>query len=109
MMSSSDNRFITTVFKALAHPTRIRILKLLENNPLCVCDIIDSLKIEQSNTSQQLNVLKNAGLLDNRKEGMSVIYSVNNHAVYEVIGIIERMILEKAEETESMFRNVVKL
>ena len=47
------------IFKAISHPTRIRILDLLSDGEHCVCDIFEGLNVEQANTSQHLSVIKN--------------------------------------------------
>jgi DNA-binding transcriptional ArsR family regulator len=60
------------VFKALADETRLRVLNLflLSEEPLCVCEIVDALKIPQYNVSKHLTLLKHAGLVDVEKEGL---------------------------------------
>lgn len=100
-MVTMGNQLISSVFKALAHPTRIQIVKLLRNGELCVCDIIPNLDSEQSNTSQHLTVLKNQGIVENRKEGSKVIYSIKNKEVFEMIGLAEAIILCQIEETKA--------
>lgn len=62
--------------KAISDSTRARILKLLENGELCVCDIIDVLSLKQPTASKHLNVLKSAGLAESRKLGTWAYYSL---------------------------------
>ncbi|MCO1603121.1 MULTISPECIES: ArsR/SmtB family transcription factor [Desulfosporosinus] len=100
-MSNMGNQLISNVFKALAHPTRIQIVKLLRNGELCVCDILPNLDSEQSNTSQHLTVLKNQGIVESRKDGSKVIYSIKNKEVYEMIDLVEAIILRQIEETKT--------
>ncbi|MCR4435801.1 MAG: metalloregulator ArsR/SmtB family transcription factor [Clostridiales bacterium] len=107
MFVTAGNQLVTNIFKALAHPTRIQIMKLLKNGPLCVCDIIDNLQSEQSNTSQHLNVLKSAGLVESRKEGLSVIYNVRSKEIYDVIDKVENIIFEQAENTKLLLKNAI--
>jgi ArsR family transcriptional regulator, arsenate/arsenite/antimonite-responsive transcriptional repressor len=57
------------VFKALSEETRLRIIKLLEEGELCVCDIVAALDLSQPKISFHLNVLKEAGLVTDRKQG----------------------------------------
>ncbi len=68
------------VFKALAEPNRIRILKMLEVRPLCVCEITDILGLATSTVSRHLAVLRQAGLITDRKEGRWVDYQLNPQA-----------------------------
>lgn len=104
-MASMGNQLISNVFKALAHPTRIQIVKLLRNGELCVCDILPNLDSEQSNTSQHLTVLKNQGIVESRKDGSRVIYSIRNKEVYEMIDLAEAVILRQIEETKAMLQS----
>lgn len=94
-------QLISNVFKALGHPTRIQIIKLLENGELCVCDILANLDAEQSNTSQHLAVLKNQGIVEGRKEGSKVMYSIKHAEVYEMIDCAETIILRQIEDTKA--------
>ena len=64
------------VFKALADPTRIRILALLTAGEICVCHIYESLRLPQSLVSRHLAYLRRSGLVEARKEGLWVYYRV---------------------------------
>lgn len=68
---------IVSIFKALADENRIRILNLLKNGELCVCDIEAVLSIKQSNTSRHLNKLKIAGIIVSEKKSQWVYYRLN--------------------------------
>jgi len=102
-MSNMGSQLISNVFKALAHPTRIQIVKLLKNGEMCVCDILPNIDSEQSNTSQHLTILKNQGIVESKKDGAKVIYSIKNNEVYEMIDIAEAIILRQIEETKTLF------
>lgn len=69
-------RFVK-VFKALSDETRLRLYLLLLKGELCVCELVNILNMEQSRISHSLRILKEAGLVDNRREGQWIIYSVN--------------------------------
>lgn len=99
-MSNMGNQLIANVFKAMAHPTRLQIVKLLKEKPLCVCDILPQIDSEQSNASQHLSVLRNQGIVESKKDGPMVIYSIKNLEVYEMIDIAENIILKQLEETK---------
>jgi len=64
----------TKVFKALSDETRVRILKMLENRPLCVCEIQHVLKGSQPNVSHHLKTLHEAGLVESEKDGLWIAY-----------------------------------
>jgi DNA-binding transcriptional ArsR family regulator len=61
-------------FKALAHPVRLQILDMLRSGEACVCHMETALDKRQAYISQQLMVLRDAGLVDTRKEGLQVFY-----------------------------------
>lgn len=64
--------------KALAHPARVAILKLLAKKQTCVCgDIVDELPLSQSTVSQHLKELKEAGLIKGEIEGVTVCYCID--------------------------------
>ncbi len=62
------------LFKALADPTRLRIIKLLEHGELCVCQLTAALQMGQSRISRHLAILKQAGLIEDRRAGKWVHY-----------------------------------
>ncbi len=66
------------VFKALADPTRMKIIHLLKFGELCVCEIISALDKTQPTVSHHLNILKKAGFLNWRKEGVWIHYSLKD-------------------------------
>ncbi len=66
-------------FKALGDPTRLRIVKLLENGELCVCQLMEALKMGQSRISRHLSILKEAGLIEDRRQGKWVHYRLQKN------------------------------
>ncbi len=69
-------------FKALSDETRLRILKLLEERAeLCVCEIMQALNISQTRASRNLGILKDAGFVHDRREGLWVYYSINHKKI----------------------------
>ncbi|HEX2945505.1 MAG TPA: metalloregulator ArsR/SmtB family transcription factor [Clostridia bacterium] len=101
-MINMGSQLVSNIFKALAHPTRIQIIKLLKDGEMCVCDILPKIDSEQSNTSQHLTVLKSQGIVDSRKEGSRVIYSVKNKEVFEMLELAEKIILRQLEDTKAL-------
>ena len=75
--SLHDNK-ISAYAKALAHPARVAILKVLLEQNACVCgDIVDELPLSQSTISQHLKELKNAGLIKGNIDGAKVCYCID--------------------------------
>ncbi len=76
--SATENR-LAKYAKALAHPARIAILKILAKKATCICgDIVDELPLSQSTVSQHLKELKDAGLIHGEIEGAKVCYCIND-------------------------------
>jgi ArsR family transcriptional regulator, arsenate/arsenite/antimonite-responsive transcriptional repressor len=69
-----DVRAASRLFKALGDETRLRIVALLSHGELCVCHLESALEISQPNASRQLGVLRNAGIVESRREGSWVYY-----------------------------------
>ena len=65
------------IFKALSDKNRIRIIKMLQKKPLCVCEIRAVLKLAVSTVSQHLSILREAGLIKDWKEGKWINYKIN--------------------------------
>jgi len=79
------------VLKALSDETRLRILNLLYERELCVCDIKESLDVLQTKTSRHLGYLKKAGLISSRKKAQWVYYSLAKNEETEFINdLIEK-------------------
>lgn len=64
------------IFKALANETRLKILTLLRQGRLCVCEIVEALQMPQPTISHHLYILVSAGLINNHKEGRWVYCSL---------------------------------
>ncbi|MGL4997724.1 MAG: ArsR/SmtB family transcription factor [Cetobacterium sp.] len=78
------------ILKALAHPLRLEIIKLLSDKQcLCVCKIQDYFDATQSNLSQHLKILKDAEILVSKKEGGWVYYSLKNHNLLDILNILK--------------------
>ncbi len=73
------------ILQAIGHPLRIAITDFLKNGEQCVCDIAEYTGSERSNVSKHLSILVNAGLLDSRKEGLNVIYSLKCRCVLDFL------------------------
>jgi len=73
------------IFKAAADPCRLRILKLLKEGELCVCEIMTALKKPQSSTSHHLSILREAGLVKERRDGKWSYYRLADGAVNEML------------------------
>lgn len=84
-MSEALRAYKAELFKALGHPTRIRILELLRDGEASVSDLQASMEIEASVVSQQLAVLRARRLVETRKAGSSVFYRVRDPQVWQIL------------------------
>ncbi|MDC7249251.1 MAG: metalloregulator ArsR/SmtB family transcription factor [Sphaerochaetaceae bacterium] len=71
------------IFKALAEESRLRILSLLLENDMCVCEIENCLGLKQSNISRHLSNLKASGILESYKKAQWSYYKINNNFIQE--------------------------
>ncbi len=90
------------LFKAISHPTRIEILQLLRDGEKCVCDIVPALEKEQSNVSRHLGLLRKEGILSSRKDGLKMIYRVEDPRVFELIDTAREILKKCWEEKREM-------
>lgn len=83
----------TKIYKALAHPTRLELVKKLSKSNRCVCELFDESESSQPNISQHLKILRDADIVSYKKESNKLIYSIKHLEVLEIIhlarGIIE--------------------
>ncbi len=84
-IDEEDSTSEVDIFKAVADPSRLRILKLLREGELCVCEIMTALDRRQSTTSHHLSVLKDAGLVKERRDGKWSYYRLADGAVIEML------------------------
>jgi ArsR family transcriptional regulator len=72
------------VFKALADPTRLRIVSMLAHHELCVCDIAGSLGMTHSAVSHQLRMMRDMRVVKPRKDGRMVYYSLDDDHIHDL-------------------------
>ena len=94
-------RELVQTFKALSDANRIRILKMLEVRPLCVCEITAVLGLAASTVSKHLSILRDAGLIFDMKEGKWVNYYLNTTSqknyVRELLPLIREWLPDEAQ------------
>ncbi|MCK5198138.1 MAG: winged helix-turn-helix transcriptional regulator [Spirochaetales bacterium] len=77
-------------FKAMGDENRFRILMLLLRRPLCVCELLEVLDIKGGTLSAHLKVLKNAGLINQKKDGRWIVYSISSEKNKVFLNEIEK-------------------
>lgn len=83
-------RKMAHIFKSLSDENRVRIVLFLRDGEQCVCEIVPHIGTSQSNISQHLRVLRDAGIIDYRRDGKRMMYFIANDAI---IPIIDRLAL----------------
>jgi ArsR family transcriptional regulator len=89
-------------FKTLGHPARIRVLEVLREGERTVSDLAPAVGIEASHLSQQLGVLRRANLVQTRKEGNTVLYSVGNPMIFELLDVARQILTSSLDETRAL-------
>jgi ArsR family transcriptional regulator len=83
---------LSQLFKALVHPARIAILDILRNGEQCVCHIEANLGYRQAYISQQLAVLREAGLIQDHRDGLNIYYRIIRPEVFALIDVGRTMV-----------------
>jgi DNA-binding transcriptional ArsR family regulator len=73
------------LLKAISHPTRLAVLEMLRDGEQCVCHMEAFLGLRQASISQQLMILRDAGLVEVRRDGLNVFYHVVRPQVFQVL------------------------
>jgi len=109
MWSDEKNRarfeLRATVLKALAHPARLMLVDALRNGERCVCELVDVLGVEQSTVSKHLAILRQAGIVHDRKEGLNVFYRLACPCVLNFFDCIEGVLRSNADKLQSALDN----
>lgn len=94
---------LVAIFKALSDETRLRTLKLLEDGELCVCDIVAALDMVQPKVSFHLKILKDAGLIRDRRQGKWIHYSIHDSEMFKrflIHSVLEKISSESVGEDQ---------
>ncbi len=94
------------LFKALAHPARVRVLELLVEGEQTVGEMAPRVGLESSHLSQQLAVLRRARLVTTRKDGPRVVYAIRDPATAELLAVAKRLLISSLAETEDLLHDL---
>ena len=90
------------LFKALAHPARIRVLELLADRERTVGELAEGTGLELSHLSQQVTVLRRAGIVDSRRVGNNVICSLSDPQTAELLAVARRMLTANLRQGQAL-------
>ena len=92
------------ILKALAQPTRLKILQLLRNGEKCICEIVPAINGEQSNISRHISLMQKSNLVTTRKDGVKVMVKVKDPRVFEILDSISIMLRNQMSERSKLIR-----
>lgn len=94
------------ILKALGQPTRLKIIELLKKGEMCVCEMLPLLGEEQANVSKHLSILRQAGIVEFRKEGVSSYYRIKNKEVLDILEKTEKMVQKELLQTAKLAKTI---
>jgi DNA-binding transcriptional ArsR family regulator len=105
-MEEQGYRIQARMVKALAHPTRLQMLALLRDGERCACEFGPLLDLGQANVSQHLAVLRKAHLVDTRRDGVRVMYSLSDERTSEVLDTLAHIARDQFVEAAAALGEV---
>ncbi len=91
------------ILKALAQPTRLKILQLLRNGEKCICEIVPAINGEQSNVSRHISLMQKSNLVTTRKDGVKVMVKVRDPKIFEILDRVGSILKNQMKEQEMLF------
>jgi len=96
-------------FKTLGHPARIRVLEVLRDGERSVSELIPEVGLEPSHLSQQLGVLRRANIVQARKEGITVRYSVTDERIFDLLTVAKAILTSSLAESGQLLAELETL
>jgi DNA-binding transcriptional ArsR family regulator len=103
-MTTDNNqrlRLKAEVFKAMGHPLRLGVIEFLADGEKCVCDIVEHLGTGISNISKHLSIMKKAGIVTDRRDGLKMMYSLTMPCALEFTKCVENTVIKRLEDQRS--------
>lgn len=97
--SEAQVRDIADIFRVLAHPTRVKLIRALASGEMCVCEIAEVVGLSVSATSHQLHQLRDLRLVSSRSDGKLVHYSLKDPFVVSLLEFCARHVASRAGAT----------
>jgi ArsR family transcriptional regulator len=98
---------ILEILKILSDEVRLKIVSLLRENELCVCEIMEALGMSQSRISNHLRILRNTGIIEAKREGKWMFYSLAKDAMDKALWKIIQTIVNKIDEGDYLTREKI--
>jgi DNA-binding transcriptional ArsR family regulator len=97
----------TNYLKAISQPTRLRILYFLKDGEKCACEIIPKMKEDQSNISRHLTHMRDMGILESRREGVSIYYKIKDKRIFHLLSLVDEMVKAEIKERAKLVKILV--
>jgi DNA-binding transcriptional ArsR family regulator len=97
----------TNYLKAISQPTRLRILYFLKDGEKCACEIIPKMKEDQSNISRHLTHMRDMGILESRREGVSIYYKIKDKRIFLLLSLVDEMVKAEIKERAKLVKILV--
>ena len=97
-----DYKQAAKILKALADETRLRIIEILSGGEQCACDILESFSITQPTLSHHMKVLTESGLVEGRRDGAWMRYTLKTEAFSGICGILSNICATKMKQKETI-------
>jgi ArsR family transcriptional regulator len=94
------------ILKALAQPTRLKILELLRDREKCICEIVPALNGEQSNISRHISLMQKSKLVTTRKDGVKVMVKVSDPKIFEILDGVTLLLRKQIIETRKLVQEL---
>jgi len=99
-MGSSKSQTKASVIKALAHPVRLALVEMLDRGEKCVCELVEAVDAERTSVSKHLAILKNTGIISDRREGVSIFYRLEVPCILRFLDCIDAVMESNVKKTE---------
>ena len=92
------------ILKALAQPTRLKILELLRAGEKCICEIVPAINGEQSNISRHISLMQKNHLISTRKDGVRLMVSVRDSRIFEILDQVGAILKSQIHEQTKLMK-----
>ncbi len=97
----NELRVLADLVKSMADETRLTILSMLRDGEMCVCEFMEALPVSQPAVSHHLRILRQAGLITDRRQGKWIFYALNPEAIESTALLLDRMLFQPARQLKA--------
>jgi DNA-binding transcriptional ArsR family regulator len=94
------------ILKAMAQPTRLKILELLRHGEKCICEIVPAIQGEQSNISRHISMMQKSHLVTTRKDGVKVMVKVRDPEIFKILDKVSAILRHQMSEQRELISSL---